>query len=228
MNSIEPTVPPGLYGKLPAEGDFVLRRLPWSFASAWDAWLQAGLSAAQQQLGERWLDAYLTAPVWRFQLREGVAGEAAWLGLCFASVDRVGRYFPLTMALPMPAACQDRCVVVEADEALQRLQDVALQALDPRTTLAALDEHLASLQPCILPAAAQPGATPLPHARRFELHATAAQVRAACAGHAPGAACFFTWGSDTMPPTLLDFDTLPPPGAFADFLVQPAAQGLPS
>ena len=29
----------GFYGKLPSEGDFVTRRLPWEFTSAWDDWL---------------------------------------------------------------------------------------------------------------------------------------------------------------------------------------------
>ncbi|HEX7686978.1 MAG TPA: type VI secretion system-associated protein TagF, partial [Burkholderiaceae bacterium] len=88
----------GFYGKLPSEGDFVSRRLPWEFTSAWDDWLQQGMQASRGALGERWLELYLSAPVWRFQLAPGVCGPLAWRGLFFASVDRVGRYFPLTLA----------------------------------------------------------------------------------------------------------------------------------
>ena len=41
----------GFYGKLPSEGDFVTRRLPWEFTSAWDAWLQQGVHASRAALG---------------------------------------------------------------------------------------------------------------------------------------------------------------------------------
>ncbi|TIU04376.1 MAG: type VI secretion system-associated protein TagF, partial [Mesorhizobium sp.] len=30
---------PGFYGKMPATGDFVTRRLPGDFVRAWDRWL---------------------------------------------------------------------------------------------------------------------------------------------------------------------------------------------
>ncbi|MET0382001.1 MAG: type VI secretion system-associated protein TagF, partial [Burkholderiaceae bacterium] len=93
----------GFYGKLPSEGDFVSRRLPWEFTTVWDEWLQQGMAASRQTLGGRWLDLYLSAPVWRFQLAPGVCGPLGWRGLFFASVDRVGRYFPLTIAFPQAA-----------------------------------------------------------------------------------------------------------------------------
>ena len=37
----------GFYGKLPSEGDFVTRRLPWEFTSVWDDWLQQGMHASR-------------------------------------------------------------------------------------------------------------------------------------------------------------------------------------
>ena len=39
----------------------------------------------------------------RFALAPGVCGEQAWAGLLLPSVDKVGRYYPLTFALPAPA-----------------------------------------------------------------------------------------------------------------------------
>ncbi|HEX7639444.1 MAG TPA: type VI secretion system-associated protein TagF, partial [Burkholderiaceae bacterium] len=98
----------GFYGKLPGEGDFVSRRLPWEFTSAWDDWMQQGLVASRHALGGRWLELYLSAPVWRFQIAAGVCGPLAWRGLFFPSVDRVGRYFPLTLACADPAAAPSR------------------------------------------------------------------------------------------------------------------------
>ena len=36
----------GLFGKLPARGDFVRRNLPASFVAAWDSWLAGVLAEA--------------------------------------------------------------------------------------------------------------------------------------------------------------------------------------
>ncbi len=88
----------GLFGKLPARGDFVRVGLPGNFIEPWDAWLQRALLSARGQLGERWLPAWLEAPIWRFSLPPGACGAGAALGLMMPSVDRVGRYFPLTLA----------------------------------------------------------------------------------------------------------------------------------
>lgn len=95
--------PIACFGKLPGSGDFLRRGLPQSVAEAWDRWLQQGLLAAREALGEPWLDYYLVAPVWRFALGPGVLSDNAWLGLWLPSVDSVGRYFPFTVLAPLPA-----------------------------------------------------------------------------------------------------------------------------
>jgi len=84
----------GLYGKLPAYGDFIFRNLNSSFITPWDEWLQHFISGTQEQIGEGWLDIYLTSPIWRFVLSPGVIDNKMWAGLMMPSVDRVGRYFP--------------------------------------------------------------------------------------------------------------------------------------
>ena len=89
---------PGFYGKLPELGDFVNRRLPQNFIDPWDSWLQQAIATSRDQLGGNWLNNYLTSPIWRFAVSSGVVGESPWCGLLMPSVDRVGRYFPLTLA----------------------------------------------------------------------------------------------------------------------------------
>jgi len=93
----------GLYGKLPSHGDFLRLRTSDAFVSAWDGWLQDCMSASRTALGDRWLDVYLTSPVWRFAAEGGACGPAPVLGLIVPSVDRVGRYFPLTIVAELPA-----------------------------------------------------------------------------------------------------------------------------
>jgi len=92
---------PGFYGKVPGLGDFVSRRLPQAFIDPWDVWLQAAIASSRQQLGEQWLDIYLTSPLWRYALSPGSCGARGWAGVLMPSVDRVGRYFPLTIAVAL-------------------------------------------------------------------------------------------------------------------------------
>ena len=94
---------PGWFGKLPGMGDFAHRRLPESFRSVWDQWLQRGLARLRDRHAD-WTEHYLEAPVWCFALGPKVAGEGAWIGVLMPSVDGVGRYFPFTLAVELDAS----------------------------------------------------------------------------------------------------------------------------
>jgi type VI secretion system protein ImpM len=89
----------GFYGKIPARGDFVCVGLPRGFVDPWHAWIERMLVASRAELGEEWQPAWLEAPVWRFALPSGLCGPNPAAGLWLPSVDRVGRYFPLTFAV---------------------------------------------------------------------------------------------------------------------------------
>ncbi len=129
------TIQIGFYGKLPCRGDFLQRRAPPVFVDVWDEWLQAGLQASREQLGDAWLDRYLTGSVWRFVLAPGVCDGGVYAGILVPSVDRVGRYFPLTIVTqlherccPLDIACSARAWF-DAAEALV-LDALAAEALD--------------------------------------------------------------------------------------------------
>jgi len=92
----------GIYGKMPAHGDFVRRGLPSSFVTPWDAWLAAGVAAAREQLAEGFAQVWDDAPAWRFALPAGVCGPDAVAGVMLPSEDTVGRRFPLTAAALLP------------------------------------------------------------------------------------------------------------------------------
>ena len=92
-----PGVSVGFFGKLPARGDFVTAGLPRTFVDPWDAWCQRGIAQTRAAAAD-WTDAWLEAPVWRFRLPPGCCGAQPVLGLWMPSVDRAGRYFPLTIA----------------------------------------------------------------------------------------------------------------------------------
>jgi type VI secretion system protein ImpM len=93
----------GFYGKLPSHGDFLQRGVSDDFVNHWDAWLQEGMACSRSELGEAaWLEVFLTSPLWRFALGSGVVGAPVWAGILLPSVDRVGRYFPLTIVAELP------------------------------------------------------------------------------------------------------------------------------
>ncbi|MDD5461308.1 MAG: type VI secretion system-associated protein TagF [Methylococcales bacterium] len=89
----------GYYGKVPTHGDFVSKGLPLCFTDPWDIWLQEAIQTSQQQLGQHWLDYYLTCPLYHFALSPGICGNTGWLGILMPSVDKIGRYYPMTISL---------------------------------------------------------------------------------------------------------------------------------
>jgi type VI secretion system protein ImpM len=110
----------GFYGKLPARGDFVRFGLPRDFTDPWDGWVAAAMAGSRARMGETWLPAFLESPVWRFMLPAGLCGGHAALGLMLPSVDRAGRYFPLTFAALFASAAPDDPAWLEQCEAAGR------------------------------------------------------------------------------------------------------------
>lgn len=80
---------PGFYGKIPATGDFVCRRLPLDFVQPWDRWMA------------QYLAPLIGTEIWPDELAlrflSGSAGFGPAAGVILASADRVGRRFPLSL-----------------------------------------------------------------------------------------------------------------------------------
>lgn len=124
----------GFFGKMPSLGDFVARRIHPAFRSHWDDWLADGLVASQETLGAGWLDVYLTSPVWRFVISRGVCGDAVYAGVMVPSVDRVGRYFPLSIIATLPPESASLPLLTEASPWFGAAERVLLDVLESRIT----------------------------------------------------------------------------------------------
>lgn len=134
----------GWYGKIPATGDFIARRMPAAFCESWDRWMQSAITGSRERLGGRWRDAYLSMPVWRFVLSPGMLTQNAWAGIMLPSVDAVGRYFPLTLASALPSASLDIVgTLVAAQSWLDELEAIALSAIAPGAQPGAIDASIA-------------------------------------------------------------------------------------
>jgi type VI secretion system ImpM family protein len=119
----------GYVGKVPSRGDFVGLGLPATFSEPWDAWVRATMADAQERLGTSWASTFLRNPVWRFVLTPGVCGPAPWLGVVASSLDRIGRLYPMTIALTPPEYVPLITLLDQWEHGFERMTDLALQML---------------------------------------------------------------------------------------------------
>ena len=93
----------GLFGKVPAHGDFVWRGWPDAVVARLDGWLTDGLSALRAAAGDEGYGAAMReAPLWHCWLI-GPAGECVH-GVITPTVDSAGRIFMLVAGIAGPAA----------------------------------------------------------------------------------------------------------------------------
>lgn len=93
----------GLFGKVPAHGDFVWRGWPDALVARLDQWLTHGLSSLRAGLGEGgYADAMAQAPLWHCWLT-GADGVCVH-GIITPTVDSAGRMFMLLAGVAGPAA----------------------------------------------------------------------------------------------------------------------------
>jgi type VI secretion system protein ImpM len=134
-----------LYGKLPTKRDFIAMGAPRDFLNIWEPWLQGGVSASQAILKEQWQQAFLRAPIWRFWLGADLCGTAV-LGAFMPSLDKVGRYFPLTLF-----ACADQEAAIPPpeldpqDQWFKAAEDFLISTLDHDKTFEATVDDLNAL-----------------------------------------------------------------------------------
>ncbi|AEP35880.1 type VI secretion system-associated protein TagF [Taylorella asinigenitalis] len=91
----------GWYGKMPASGDFLYRKLPTDIMDWWHKWLEQGLIYSKTRFGAE--ESYFHAPIWNFAIPASNGSKYFQLGAIAPSRDRVGRIFPLLISLYLPA-----------------------------------------------------------------------------------------------------------------------------
>lgn len=214
----------GFYGKLPDKGDFVGRRLPTSVIEPWDAWLRRGLAASQEFLGPGWLDLYLTCPIWRFALSPGLCGPEGVIGILMASVDRVSRHFPLTLAAPV-GTVPPAVAAVEAEDWFAAAEPLALEALGDGFEFEVWDSRVEGLsvpefglaEACSDPSLSRPVLIPLGAAadpRQSYPMLLGLALRASLPVHS----LWWTAGSASIPSSLALSPGLPEPNVFSALL----------
>ena len=134
----------GLFGKLPQQADFVSHHLHEDFTEYWHSWLQSSMSISREQLGEDWLNYYLTSPIWHFAMSPGICYTHAVTGVIIPSMDEVGRYFPLTLAHAGNHLVWD--AYLNGQDWYDAVEKTLISALDENTAYTKLVDSLESLE----------------------------------------------------------------------------------
>jgi type VI secretion system protein ImpM len=219
---------PGYHGKLVAKGDFVTRRLPRGFLGPWDSWLQDVIGGSRARMGEAWLDAYLTSPIWRFALSAGLCGETAAAGVLMPSVDRVGRYFPLTIVALLAAGADLLAMPVAATDWFGKAEELVRSALGDAFDFDGFDAQVAALgvptagEPAAIAAATVTEAGPglrvaIPSADAVDQVYRRLAERFLSASY-PRCSLWWTSGSEDVAATFIASSGLPSAEGFAAFL----------
>ena len=208
----------GVYGKLPAHGDFIQRNLPPDYINHWDEWLQHFIAGSREQMAESWLDIYLTSPIWRFVLSPGVIDSHCWAGIMMPSVDRVGRYFPLSIVRRINAKANPLEFLARQTRWYEEIEELALDALQYETTVDDLMLRIQDLNLDFDSSYIKSTGHQATNSRITELHPSVGNLMDACSclldsALTEGNACYSGWtttGSERVQPCLFTTKGLPP------------------
>lgn len=125
---------PGFYGKMPATGDFVTRRLPGDFVRVWDRWL------AQHIVPLMGKESWPRTTALRFLA--GPVSFGASAGIILQSADRVGRQFPLSVVAQLSEAPFQ---LAHAQAWFAEIEETAITAQQGELTPDELDAALTAL-----------------------------------------------------------------------------------
>jgi type VI secretion system protein ImpM len=175
-----------------------------------------------QQLGADWLDTYLTAPIWRFLLSAGVCGRQPMLGVMMPSVDRVGRYFPLTLAVTVGDSATPAKAMLTAAPWFDAVEQLALSALEDDADLDRIDREAEAIAPPISETA-EAASYRTDRAVAIELDGGGVDAAAGAIDGMLGLLAdrytlWWTSGSDRFKPSLVFAETLPSVERFAALL----------
>lgn len=220
----------GFYGKIPSNGDFISRNLARAFIDPWDQWLQESFTASHQQQNDDWLNNYLTAPIWRFALSKEVCGESSYIGLVMPSVDSVGRYFPLTLAIPVNETSNLLSIADNEASWFLQAEEVMLDALDQNNNLESFSQSLDNLghPDCLNPSPeilqnetdkTNQASSDNWRVNMFEAESVSANlcslIEELVSYRFPEVTLWWTSGSEHVEPSILLCNKLPPVGGFS-------------
>ncbi|KIQ57605.1 type VI secretion system-associated protein TagF, partial [Pseudomonas fluorescens] len=144
-------------------------------------------------------------------------GPDAAAGVVMPSIDRVGRYFPLTVAVLLEPDADPASVVGGADDWFERVENLLLSTLNVEASFEAFGAELDSLgSPMYLPRT--PGGR-FASLHRFDATDPQRRMSALAESACEGASLWWGQGSERIAPGLMRCQGLPAAADFAQFLL---------
>lgn len=132
------------FGKLPSQGDFVGRRMPHATLTCWDDWMRAGMESLRNEASTNWENRFVRSPLWFFMSPAVFMGLPA-VGVLAPSVDRVGRYYPISVMALADQANADFASDAAVSRFLTGARDAVVNARRLPLSADQLDAQLAHL-----------------------------------------------------------------------------------
>ncbi|MBK0030658.1 type VI secretion system-associated protein TagF [Erwinia sp. S43] len=136
----------GWYGKLPAAGDFVHRRMPESQLAQWSNWFKSGV-VQWQQLHNNCTEAFARAPIWNFALPATLGVQQVQIGCLMPSRDRVGRVWALMAAQKIAVSQWHPVQLAMAGEWFNALGTALQQAVHQQKSVDETELAITNLDP---------------------------------------------------------------------------------
>lgn len=133
----------GWYGKLPAAGDFVRRRLSSDVVNWWHRWLELGLPILKANYSRQTM--FFHAPIWNFALPASHGSNMVQLGCIAPSRDRVGRLYPLLVSLYLPPDYYEQQLIAGSSRFYQQTGQSLLQAVSLGCSAERFDRSLGDI-----------------------------------------------------------------------------------
>ena len=190
--------------------------------------MQQSVLASQEVLGESWLSHFLISPVWRFVLPSACVNAQSWAGIMLPSVDKVGRYYPLTLVASLPEQVGSFEYLCKADSWFRWLEDVAMMTLEKGLDADELVQVLALKESVPSFGDARPGplsserniqrVVPLGASERSPQHVLPQLCDAMLKPQISNFTLWWTQGGQHVEPALLLADQLPRPVSYTAML----------
>lgn len=130
------------YGKLPSAADFVGRRMPHGIETNWDNWIRSGMDQLRHESGAHWQERFVRCPIWFFMYPTQVQGVLV-AGAIAPSIDRVGRYYPITVMAFSPAQTKGFADDAQVSRFFSDVRSAIIDARRIPLSVEQLDERVA-------------------------------------------------------------------------------------
>ena len=132
------------YGKLPSAADFVGRRMPHAMETDWDNWIRSGMDQLRHEGGTKWQERFVRCPIWFFMYPTQTQGVLA-AGAIAPSIDRVGRYYPITVMAFSPPHTEGFTDDAQVGRFFSAVRSAVIDARRIPLTVEQMDERIGKL-----------------------------------------------------------------------------------